>query len=236
MEPTTYRDPAYARPVARIDALEDATASSSLVGAVLVLAHGDLIALARHLVRTSTARRRQDTLALFFESDAVVGTPGVWWSTDGRRRLRAVYGDPLGRFESIDADGETLWTVRGPSPLLPVPPEPRAIDRRAARVHGRAREPRCFAGLPTALGGRPIAMADACLVILEARNDGVMIERRAANGTIVGDTWHADNASAQRQLAAEYGDRLGVWRDVEALPMELDHTSWGGYEPTRVVL
>lgn len=232
----TYREPAQTRPLARIDALEDATASSSLVGAGLVLGQGDLIALARHLVRLSTARRRQDALMEFFESEAVVEAPGMWVSTDGRRRVRAVHGDPLARFEEIDpATGETLWTVRGPSPLLPPSQEPFVFERRVARVHGRAREPRCFTGLPIALGGRPIGMNDACTVILELRRDGAWIDRRGAEGEPVGDTWHPDGASAQQQLAAEYGDRLGAWQS-EMLPPEQPAPDWAGFERTNIVL
>ena len=105
-------------------------------------------------------------LAQFFECDEVTEEPGAWTSPDRRRRLRVVSGDALARWEELDpGTGETLITVRGPAPLMPpLPQAAQVIERRVANVHGRARQPRCFAGVPHALGGKPVASGDASFV------------------------------------------------------------------------
>jgi hypothetical protein len=169
----------------------------------------------------------------------VVEGPGTWTSLDGRRRLR-VTTDPDVRWEEIDpTTGETLSSFRAPAPIAPaVPSAPEVLERRVARVHGRPRDPRCFAGLPEKLGGRGTELGEARTIVLELCRDGVLVERRDATGELLGDTWHPDRFAAMRQLEREYGDRIGSFRDgdVELVTIAAPVSGWDDPVKTRLAL
>ncbi|HJL18592.1 MAG TPA: hypothetical protein RMH99_23225 [Sandaracinaceae bacterium LLY-WYZ-13_1] len=219
-------------------------AAGAVVGGsveLAVLGGAGALAAAAHWARAWGARRRHRHLARFLGADAVVEGPGTWTTPDGRRRLRAVPGDELVRFECLDpVRGVTLESFRGASPVRPVPVEPGVIvERVVATVHGRPIDPRCFRGLPPQLGGRFARLAEVREVALEVRREGVLLERFDADGQLSGDTWHADVQAALRQLDGELGGHLGRWRDPELEPRGPERPaspSWDGPLDSRVRL
>lgn len=210
-------------------------AGAALAGSVelAVLAGAGAVAAVTHGVRALGQRRRHRAVARFLGSDLVIEAAGCWTTPDGRRRVRVMPGDEHARFERLDPHtGETLESFRGPSPAAPPPPDEAVIvERVVATVHGRPLDPRCFTGLPPALGGRFARLEEVRLVAMDVRRDGVLIERLDGDGQLVGDTWHPDLAAARRQLEAEYGGHLGRWRDPELEPVDPaaeGRESWDG--------
>ncbi len=226
----SYREPARRGcaapelPPAGVAARSVATLASlaGLAGAgALVIGHVELLALAGagaaaaavSAVRAAAARRRTSVAMRFLDADAVLEGPGTWTVPDGTRRLRAVAGDPLVRFERLDpASGETLASYRAPSPVAPRAVEQEALACRVAAVYGRAREDRCFLGAPPEVGSGGAPAVEARTVSWIVCRGGVLLERRDALGALVGDTLHADGAAALAQVEAEYGDRVGPFR------------------------
>lgn len=248
-EPTTYRDPARVRRHATLEVAGSDTARrvaafgsvAAIAGAgalavgqveLWALAGAGAFAAAAHLVRAARARRRKDALTLFFGTGELVALSGAWTSIDGQRRLRVSEGDASARWEHIDpTSGETLASYRAPALLAPQPHAALVIETHVALVHGRAREPRCFTGLPRALGGSAIRADDASSVVLYVRDDGVLLERRDAEGQLVGDTLHPDRSSALRQLDLEYGAAIGSFHGAPSRVMELEPARPGWDEP-----
>lgn len=156
--------------------------------------------------------RRASALAIFLGGEKVVLGPGTWTSLDGARRVRSAMGDALVRWEHLDpSTGETLASFRAAAPVSPAAIASELLACEVAPLFGRARDARCFTGLPPELGGEPLA-ADASSVRLEVRRNGVLLVRCDAGGSSIGDTLHTDVASAIGQLRLEYGDHVGAFR------------------------
>jgi hypothetical protein len=76
---------------------------------------------------------------------------------------------------------------------------------------------RQFVGLPPELTEgedlrRPLPAPDVLLI--EARADGVFLERFTVNSAFGGDTWHETVEDAKRQAVFEYAEAVGEWHDV----------------------
>jgi hypothetical protein len=224
VELATYRDRAR-RDAPSIDTLvrEGRARECAVIASLAAALRMELGTLARHVATL----RSKDVLDRFF-GEGIEPRSGAWISLDGRRRLRSVAGDPLPRYEELDAaSGETLASVRGPAPLVPMPDASAVLERRVRIVHGRACSPRFFAGIPRALGGRPAALGDPAIVVLEVHSTGVLLLRKDERGAPAGDTHHADVRAAERQLESEYGDRLGTWQSTLREPVRAP-AAWVG--------
>ena len=83
---------------------------------------------------------------------------------------------------------------------------------------------RHFAGAPAASGidtGGQRRLPWPRVVLIIEREDGFFLERLLADGTLVGDTSHADLREAREQAEWEYGAFLGPWKRIpEHLPEE----------------
>jgi len=189
-------------------ALGGATSAAALGSLeLLVLAGAGALAAAAHLARASRCGRRRREV-LDFLGDGVVVEPGVWTSADGSRRVRAVRRDDHLRFETLElVSGVTLSSHRVRLELPFDPPRRSTRRRRSARVHGRPIHPCCFDGLP----GRDPVLRHPASIELEESESGVLLRRLDDDGALVGDTWHATEAEARRQLAHELGPHLGPW-------------------------
>lgn len=251
----SYRQPARRRcaapelPPRGVAARSAATLASlaGLAGAgALVIGHVELLALAGagaaaaavSAVRAAAARRRTSAAMRFLDTDAVLEGPGTWTVPDGTRRLRAVAGDPLVRFERLDpASGETRSSFRAPSPIAPPAIEAEAIACRVAVAYGRAREDRCFLGAPPEVqGAGSAAPVEARSLVLVVRRDGALLERRDAHGALVGDTLHADERAALAQVEAEYGDRVGPFRAASSAAPVITARAWDEPIESRLAL
>ncbi len=223
-----------------VAAFAGATAVAAGQVELWALAGAGAFAAAAQLVQSARGRRRRDTLARFFGAREVVVTPGTWTSPDGRRRLRAVLGDALVRWEKLDpSTGETLASFRVNGLVAPPPPRPaEVLDAQVAQVQGRGREPRCFAGLPRAFGGRSVRALEPSWVVLEVRRDAVILERRDARGRSVGDTSHPDRDAAMRQLERELGAAVSPFRDASDVRLEPGRApaGWDAGRRSRVPL
>ena len=76
---------------------------------------------------------------------------------------------------------------------------------------------RQFVGLPPELTKaedlrRPLPAPDVLLI--EARADGVFLERFTVNADFGGDTWHETVEDAKNQAVFEYGEAVGEWHRV----------------------
>lgn len=253
---SAYREPARthraplelpgpaARSMATLASLAGLAGASALaVGHVelLALAGAGAAAAALSAVRAASARWRTSALERFLDTDAIVEGPGTWTTPDGARRIRTSAGDPYARWERLDpATGETLASYRAPAPIAPPAVAAEVIDQRAAPVYGRAREPRCFVGLPPEVKAPArTVVVDARALLLLVRRDGVLVERRDGTGELIGDTLHPDLPAAMRQIEAEYGDRIGAFRAAERdLPIAREslRTAWDGPTDTRLAL
>lgn len=49
---------------------------------------------------------------------------------------------------------------------------------------------------------------------MEARPDGVFLERFDEAGNEAGDTWHESIGDAKAQARMEYGDAVGAWTET----------------------
>jgi hypothetical protein len=92
-----------------------------------------------------------------------------------------------------------------------------------ARVVSRqlARRVKHYRGLPPELTGgaeEREQMAQASLLVVEERSDGVFLLRFTKTGECVGDTWHQTIDDAKAQAAFEFDGLLYPW---EAVPPEV---------------
>lgn len=251
---TTYREPArprratpLERPAARparhcgllgsLAALAGAGALAASQLELLAIAGAGALAAVMHALHERDGRRRAGALAAFLESDEIAVEPGAWTSPDGRRRVRCARGDELVCFEHLDPDtGETLASYRAPAPVGPAPAPAEIVERRIAPLLGRAREIRCFVGLPPELGGGAVTVGAASHVILEVRRDGALLARCDARGACLADTLHPDVASALRQLEAEHDEHVGRFRPMSgaALARGGSRACWDGAGASRL--
>ena len=87
--------------------------------------------------------------------------------------------------------------------------------RLTAKIRGAILRPKVthYRGLPQDLGGGlHKKMGVAASVTIEEKADGVFLYRLAADGQIVGDTWHMSIEEAQQQACYEFGDLLDNWQ------------------------
>lgn len=239
---TEFERPAGPRHAAAIGSLAALAGASALVAGQPELWAAFGVGALAAAARAWSARiglRRADALVAFFECDEVEVGPGVWTSPDGRRRVRSEL-DGLLRFERLEpSTGETLASFRVRAPFGPDLVETAIFERRVAPVHGRSRGARCFTGLPPELGDGAVPDADPSHLLLEARQEGVLLVRCDAAGRRVGDTLHPDLASALRQLEAEHGEHVGDFRVVERDPIASGHHArsvWDGLCGRRLAL
>lgn len=188
------------------------------------LAGAGALAAAAQLWRSRRSRADDEAL-LAFLGDAVLEGPGAWTSLDGERRLRVVEGDPWPRWERLDpSTGQTLASHRVPALEAPTPAPVETLERRAARVFGRPRRPRCFASSPLELERIAVEPAELVLVVLR---HGTRLERRDREGRLLGDTLHTDADDARRALAFEHPEGVGKWRTSgETLARRRTPPSW----------
>lgn len=59
-------------------------------------------------------------------------------------------------------------------------------------------------------------MPSAAIVLIETKPDGTFMVRFAADGQVVGDTWHQTIEEAQEQAMFEFGNSLSDWIAVPA--------------------
>ena len=85
---------------------------------------------------------------------------------------------------------------------------------RADLVRPRVRHYRGFPPEVTAGADERREEPPTAALLLEARDDGVFLERFAADGTEINDTWHVSVEDAKEQADFEFGYLLGDWREV----------------------
>ncbi len=227
--PATYRQPARTStslPVRSCETMRCAAFVSTVAGtlgaAALAACEIELLALASfgaaatvaRLARTRREKREIASLIEFLNGPDILARDGMWTSLEGTRRVRARADDAALRWEVLEPSrGETLASFLRPAWLGPSTADrSEPIERRIARVRSRSRDPRCFRGLPKDFGGSGAELVEAAMIVFEVHREGTLVERRDGDGELVGDTWHPDRDAALRQLASEYGDRLGGWR------------------------
>jgi hypothetical protein len=92
-------------------------------------------------------------------------------------------------------------------------------DRLIERLIARPLRPRVrlYRGLPPQLtSGDDLReqMPSAVVVLIEPKPSGIFLVRFAADGQVVGDTWHRTIEDAQEQATFEFGSLLSNWMTV----------------------
>jgi len=80
---------------------------------------------------------------------------------------------------------------------------------------------RHYMGMPPILTGGIDYRQDlgpARFLVIEEKPDGIFLYRYGSGGEFAGDTWHQSMDDAKHQVAFEYGDSVGDWREV---PLEI---------------
>ena len=206
---------------------------------LLAIVGAGALATAAHAWRERRERRRAEALASFLGGDEIALGPGTWTSPDGYRRVRSVAHDSLLRFEHLDpSSDETLASFCVTAPVGPCSAPVEVLERKVAPLYGRARDERCFAGLPPELGGEAVALTGIRYAMLERSREGVLLVRCDAGGACIADTLHADVSAALRQLEAEHGEHVGRFRDVDARwpAVARARACWDGGAPSRLAI
>jgi hypothetical protein len=209
---------------------------AGLAGAgALLIGHAELVALVgagalavgAHLWRAARGRGRTDELELFL-GDTVIEGAGAWTSIDGAHRLRSVAHDRRPRWERLDPrTGETLASHRAAARAAPPAVPLHVLDRRAARVFGRPRRPRCYLTPPAELAPAVPIVAEPSWVVLLVHRDGILLERRDHAGRLLGDTLHEHVDEALRALSIEHPEGVGAWQSIErGVPASARAVSW----------
>lgn len=188
----------------------------TLVGAACAIAAAVALAgAAQSASRDGRTRRLHTWLGPGVDADRA----GNAVSADRMRRIRADarHVDSSGHgwvvLEELDASGCVRRTgiVRHRVGRVRVP---RVLVRRVARLPSGAPPTRRHGAIAGDDLEVRIALDDAHVLVLDERDDGVLLTRFDDARNEAGSTWHASSADAERQIEDEYGARELPWREA----------------------
>jgi hypothetical protein len=83
---------------------------------------------------------------------------------------------------------------------------------------------RHYLGMPAEVAGgaEPVRLGWPRAAVITRNPSGIFLFRIAADGSVVGDTWHESFEAAKAQAEDEYGGLLGPWQEVPQGTGELE--------------